>query len=725
MKNVLRLKSAIVCVILLLVIASCSNQQERYEDPPWLGGTSIETLEARGNYTIYLKIMEKANYKEPISKQLFTLFVPDDEAFKAYFKKMGIASVDDLTKDQAVQLFTLHVLRNPRSRYQLIYEYVWSEEQGPNGEYAGLFFRKPTPSTSIPYNEVVKYYPAQKGKTLLMYTGEKLVPLFSKDYFEDFFGAADGSDYLFMYRNSKWDNTSNLKDKAMNWHNAMVLPNPKDPNELEVRTASGFIFFIDQVVGPMPSLEEYLLNNQDKYGLYYDILQRFAVYGTTRVNEKKEIMYQKSYTQVSNIAEERGPFTGNEVRMKDMFTAFIPTNSVLQEYLNKKLLKTYASIDEVPKITLYYILQTQLSRSLGLISKIEKNYFNSFGDPMTINRNDITNAFMCSNGLLYEMKTVLEPNVFTCVPGNLFFDRNYSTFLQALNQTNLLSSLSNFNQNVTLFAPSNELLLKYNIRFNEVSSMIEYKGQDEIWKNMKAEDLTTFVQDHIYNGKLSDLTGEKFVEMSSKNFVKVSNGKIIGPENQFVKDNVGIKEKIINDKNGILYNVDNVIKSRYAMGKMIWRDPDLSMFADLLVRTSLLDRRFIDQITRDTIPNLKFLAEGNYWTAFIPTNEAMMKAEEEGLIPSNTLERRKFLMYHFVRNNVIFNDGNLSGVFPSQALAPFSVGGPLYEQLKITNKKNDLQVTDNTGQVVKVDPSKANYLTAKGVVHKINAILKY
>lgn len=725
MKNVLRLKSAIVSVVLLLVLSGCSDQQQRYQDPPWLGGTSIETLEARGNYTIYLKIMEKANYKEPISKQLFTLFVPDDEAFKTYFKKQGIASVDELTKDQAVQLFTLHVLRNPRSRYQLIYEYVWSEEQGPNGEYAGLFFRKPTPSTSIPYNEVVKYYPAHKGKTLLMYTGEKLVPLFSKDYFEDFFGAADGSDYLFMYRNSKWDNTSNLKSKAMNWHNAMVLPNPKDPNELEVRTASGFIFFIDQVVGPMPSLEEYMLNNQDKYGLYYDILQRFAVYGNTRVNEKKEIMYAKSYTQVSNIAEERGPFTGNEVRMKDMFTAFIPTNSVLQEYLNKKLLKTYPTIDDVPKITLYYILQTQLSRSLGLISKIEKNYFNSFGDPMTINRNDITNAFMCSNGLLYETKKVLEPNVFTCVPGNLFFDKDYSTFLQALNQANLLSGLSKFDQDVTLFAPSNDLLLAYNIRYNEVSSVIEYKGQDQIWKNMKTDDLITFVQDHIYNGKLSDLTGEKFVEMSSGNFVKISNGKIVGPENEWLKDKVGIKDKIVNDKNGILYNVDNVIKSRYTMGKMIWRDPDLSMFADLLVRTSLLDRRFLDQITRDTIPNLKFLAEGKYWTGFIPTNEAMMKAEEEGLIPTNTLDRRKFLSYHFVRNNVIFNDGKLSGVFPSQALAPYTPGGSLYEQLKITNKPGDLQVTDNTGQVVKVNTSQANYLTAKGVVHKINSVLKY
>ena len=154
---------AMVAVV-LLGIFSCSKQQERYEDPPWLGGSTIETLEKKGNYTIFLKLMEQANYTIPIEKQLFTLFVPNDAAFNTYFQKSGIASVESLTKDQSVQLFTLHVLRNPRSKYQLIYEYLYNEEQGPDGEYAALFFRKPTLSTSIPYQETVKYYPPQKDR---------------------------------------------------------------------------------------------------------------------------------------------------------------------------------------------------------------------------------------------------------------------------------------------------------------------------------------------------------------------------------------------------------------------------------------------------------------------------------------------------------------------------------------------------------------------------------
>lgn len=710
MKRFQLFQIALVALV-LLGIFGCSKQQDRYEDPPWLGGSSIETLEKRGNYTIFLKLMELANYKIPIEKQLFTLFVPNDDAFKTYFQQSGISSVESLTKDQAVQLFTLHVLRNPRSKFQLIYEYLYSELQGPDGEYASLFFRKPTPSTSIPYQEKVRYYPPQKDKTLLMYTGDKLVPLFSKDYFEDFFGALDGSDYTFMYPGSKWSGN-------MNWGNAAVT-------ESEVRTANGFIYFIDQVVPPQLSIEEYLINNQDRFGLYYDILQRFATYGTTKVDEQRRVLYQKSYDLVMNIAEERGAFTGNEARMKDMYTAFIPSDAVLQDYLNKKVLTSYPSLDSVPRVTLFYILQTQLSRSLGLISKITNSYFNAFGDPTVINKSDIKSAHMCSNGVLYETNRVLEPNVFTCVPGNLFFNANYSTFLYALNQSNLLGGLANPLQDVTLFAPTNEQMEAYNIRYNSIKAVVEYKGKDKVWKNMKADDLAAFVQDHIYNGRLSDLSGDKYIEMSSKNFIHIFDGQIQGPENQRVRDKVKVTETLVNERNGILYNVDNAIKSRYVMGKLLTTDPEVSKFKALLVKTRLLDERFIDQITRDTIPNLRFLAEADYWTGFIPTNQAMDEATAAGLVPTETEALKNFLLYHFVRKKAIFDDGLVSGDFSTNLISEVTPSGIKYAPLKISNSLHNLTVEDLTGKVIKVDHAKANILVKKGVAHKISSVLKY
>jgi uncharacterized surface protein with fasciclin (FAS1) repeats len=734
----------IIVVSLLAVvflITGCEDHRERYETPPWLGGSSIEILEQRGNYSIFLELMEQANYTEPITKQLFTLFVPNDDAFREYFNSIGVNSVSDLTKDEAVNLFTLHVLRNPRSRFQLIYEYAWSELQGPTGEYASLFHRKPTPSTSIPYAETIRYLPGRVGEEVLIYTGEKNIPLFTYEWFGDYGGARDGSDYLFMYPGSKWEEGYPSNLKGMNWHNAMVIPNPEIPDELEVRTSSGFIYFLDRVVPPMPSIEEYLRSKPEKFGLYYDILQRFARYGNQRVDEQRRVLFRKSYDLIFDLAEERGPSTNTAVPPQNMWSAFLPNNEVLQNYLDNTVLKFYPSLDSVPRVTLYYILQTQLSATLALPSKMEQSYFNAFGDATEISRADIISSHMCSNGVVYETSRVLEPNVFTCVPGLLFFDKDYTTLLFALNQANMLSTLSNPDADVTLFAATNDKLEEYGIRYNATSSAIEFRGPvDGVWRPMSSNDLTLFAQDQIYKGKLTDLGGSGgFVEMESGNFIFYGDNKVGSAENQIFEVPANVEDILVNERNGLLVKVDYPIGSRLVMGKRLagdLADPDVSEFAQLLIDANLLDSRFRDAQTRENIPNLKFLAANKYWTAFIPTNEAMAKARAEGIIPeayppASDREGRdaidRFLKYHFIQGNVIFDDGKLSGSYDTH----YSYRDPddntrnISAKLKIMNSPNNLAIEDISGQVVNLNHEDANFLVRKGVMHKINTVLNY
>jgi uncharacterized surface protein with fasciclin (FAS1) repeats len=729
-------------------ITGCQDHQERYDTPPWLGGSSIETLQEKGTFTEFLALMEKANYEEPISKQLFTLFVPNDEAFKTYFKSVGKNSVADLTKEEAVQLFTLHVLRNPRSRTQLVYEYAWGEFQGPNqaapmGEYASLFHRKPTPSTSTPYSEVVKYdTPGQKaGTELLMYTGGKNIGLFTEEFFTDFGGNPSGADYLFMFPGSTWkkDYTPNLK--AMNWHNAQVIPNPKIPDELEVRTASGFIYYLDRVVAPMPSIEEYMRANLNKYGLYYDILQRFAEYGNQKSDEQGRILYRKSYTSpLFNVAEERGPSTNTAVPPQNMWTAFLPTDAVLRDYLNNTVLKYYDSLDSVPRVTLYYILQTQLSARLVVMSALEKGYFNAFGDAMNIPKSDIVSGYMCSNGVVYESKKVLEPNVFTCVPGLLFIDKNYSTLLYALNAANMLTSLSNPDSYVTLFASTNEELEKYGIRYNATNAIIEFRSPaNDKWGPMNTTDLNLFAQDQIYKGRLSDFSGEGFVEVASGNYIHYLNNKIEAPENQSKGNLAGVDEVIENERNGFLIKVSKPLQSRLVMGDFLMADPEVSEFAKLLTAANQLARAQ-NTDTREVYYNLKFLAAAKYWTGFIPTNAAMKKARDEGFIkipegPTTAWFSKlstagkdsvnSFIMYHFVKDNVIFDDGKRSGTFPTNRTFKNAEGVTVNATVAVSNIPNNLSLYDISEQVVYLDHAKANILVRKGTCHKLDTVLKY
>ena len=746
MKKILRLILAFIVVAGLSGISGCTeDHQERFEEPPWLGGSSIEILQERGKYNIFLSLMEKANYYEPVSKQLFTLFVPSDSAFNAYFKSVGINSVDDLTKEEAVEIFTLHVLRNPLSRFQLVYEYAWNELQGPKGEYASLYHRKLTSSTTIPYSEKINYLPGRIGETVLVYTDNKYVPLWTAEWFNDYGGAEDGSDYLFMYPRSTWRKgyTSNLK--GMNWHSAMVIPNPEIPDELEVRTASGFIYFLDRVVPPMPTIDQYLKDNPQKFGLYYDILQRFATYPSTRVDEQKRVLYKKSYDLISDLALERGPSTDPAVPPQNMWTAFVPTNDVLQTYLDNTVLKYYSSIDRAPRVTLYYILQTQLSANVALLSKMEKSYFNFFGDDTEVSRADVADSYVCSNGVVYESKRVLEPNVFTCVPGELFINKDYSTLLFVLDKAGMLSSLANPESNVTLFAATNEKLEEYGIRYNATNDVIENRGPvDGIWRTMNTLELETFAQDQIHKGLLTDLGGPGgFAEMLSQNYIYYGGNQVYAAENQATNAIANVQEVIRNERNGFLVKVDKPIESRVVMGRVLsgqfsnsvdFSDPDLSEFSKLLVSANMLDARFRDATTKENIPNLKFLAAYKKWTAFIPTNEAMAKARAEGIIPpgwpKTTTGRdsvNNFLKYHFVINNVIFDDGKASGIFDTYFTYkdPLDATKTLNAKIEIMNSPNNLSIKDNSGQIVQVDHANANILVRKGVIHKINTVLNF
>jgi uncharacterized surface protein with fasciclin (FAS1) repeats len=704
----------ILLYLIGLTCMNCEDHQERYDDPPWLGGSNIETLEKTGKHNIFLALMEKAGYADPIEKTLFTLFVPSDSAFEKYFEKRGIQSVDDLTEDQAKQLFTLHILNNPRTRYYLIYEYVFSEFQGPDGEYASLFFRKHTRSTSLPYKEIVRYSTStqEAGTELTLYGLDKLLPLFSDEYMSDVAGAPDGSDYTFMYPGTEWG--------GLQWHDARVT-------DQEVRTSSGFIYYIDRVVAPPPSIEEYLKAHQDTFGVFYDIAQRFAEYGNSRINQiTNEMEFRKSYRSICDFANEYGPFPSNEFEKKDMFSMFIPLDDVLNQYLDNTVYQYYSSLDSVPEVTLFYILQSHMQQSLQLASKIEKNYFNAFGDVIPIHpATDIVKSFMCSNGIIYGMNKVLESNAFSCVPGPLFYNSNYTQFLHFLIEANVLSALSNPGLKVTLFAPDNDAMDEYGIRYVPDNQNFEILDEDGLWRDMIEDEILSFVQDHFLYTEPGNIPSEGFIEMPSGNHMAIySNTEFAMGGNIEAGDRVTITGQHESGcNNGMLYYVDHVIKApKRNIYHYIAQDPDLSDFLDLVTEADLVGVT-TDPATLDSVVFLKFTGLSDQWTGFVPTNAALASATipRDNDDDPDTLVH--FIEYHFIQGNAIFDDGKVSGSFSTPVIEAITGEGINYVTLDVANAKNSLVVTDKTGQSVTVPHATANNLVQKGVIHKINSVL--
>lgn len=708
---------ALPVVLFIILQTGCEEEMdERFKKPEWLKGDNIRTLEENGNYKHFLSLMDKAEYRVSIENQLFTLFAPNDSAFDAYFESLGIDSVGDLTKRQAEELFGLHVLINPRSRDQLIYEYAWGELERPEGEYGSLFVRKQTYSSYPEYTEIARYDPEFAGDTLIIESGRTYLPFFTKEYFEDYYGDPDGSDYLAMYPTSNWSGTQ--------WHDAMVIGEATG-------TSSGFIYYVDRVVKPAPTIDKYISDHPETFGLFYDIAQRFATYRSAGINEKDERVYSKSYSLRFDIAEDMGPNTGEPAAWLYFFSAMIPNNEVFQEYLDNTIFQTYDHIDSVPQPYWIYLLESHLSQHLQIPSKMAFNFRNSFGDKIDINIDtDIEAGYMCNNGVVYTMNKVIEPNVFTCVPGPIVYNRNYTTFLYLLNNTALLSTLSKVDKEFTLFAPTNEELLESGIREikdDDGEVIIQIEGSDGIFRDMENEDMIELAQNYYHYGLVDNFEGEGFLEMASGNYIYYNSNRVYSGSNFQAGDFNNITNKFESNKNGNLFYIDNSIKQPWRLARLLLNDPDLSAFTDLLNEAGLIDSLQDEYEDEIYYKRVTFLEETDQWTVFAPDNEAIANAESQGLILHDNDEEkdslRSFLYYHFVREDCIFDDGKLSGKFPTQ-LSEISGENLIYQELTINNSENNLQVQDNTGQIVPVLHENANTLARFSVVHKIGTCLK-
>lgn len=715
MKEVYALIKTLLFTGLIFFLFSCEDEHfSRYDDPPWLGGTIISTLEDQGNYSILLELMREAGYEESISKGLFTIMAANDSAYQAYFNSIGVSSVSELSKEEIFRLFTLNVMNTPKARQQFVYDFSywhggWQEE---GSEIGALLWRMQTQSKAKNYNEEVRYFKNFEGQTLQIQGQEKWVPYFSTEYFKESFGDVNGSDYNFFFPKTKWS--------GLQWYNANVL-------DTEAKCSNGFIYYIDKAVPGIPSIEEYLKDNQDKLGVYYDLIQRFADYSFIAYDkdENKTKIYTKNYLNITNIASEGGPTPdGGIIQRKNSWTALIPNDDVLQEYINNTFKQKFSSLDEIPEITLTFLAQSCLVNRFVIPSKMQKQFFNYYGDEVPIDiYADIDEALLLSNGPVFIMNKYNPPRAFTSTIAPVFFDSIYTTFLYGINTSKMIISLTSPDLDVTIFAPTNDGFLEGGIRYFKTGKRIEFQSEDGLWNQMDEFDIKSYVSDHITLDRGIDYSGDGFVKMNSGNYAYYNNNKLQGGGNQELKNFAQITG-LQNGDNGILYFLDKAIlgpKNDAAM--FIARDEDLTEFYDLLYQAGLSDT-ILDDKTKLEFPQISFTQLDGSWTVFAPTNDAIITAKNNGEIPEDIEELKNFLRYHFVSGNVIFNDGKIKGNFPTAKIDSSDVGAIYYAPIEIVNSKNNLSVIDHAGNKVDIRNITANNLIKSGVLHKIDKILQ-
>src|SRR5262245_36557304 len=103
----------LLCAIGALLM-HCRKKQwdEYYGRPDSLEPPIYQQLQAKGNFTSLLACIDKAGYKSTLSAAgYWTLFAPNDDAFKKYFQEKNIKGIDEVSDSTASDIV----------RYLLVY----------------------------------------------------------------------------------------------------------------------------------------------------------------------------------------------------------------------------------------------------------------------------------------------------------------------------------------------------------------------------------------------------------------------------------------------------------------------------------------------------------------------------------------------------------------------------------------------------------------------------
>jgi hypothetical protein len=140
----------------------------------------------------------------------------------------------------------------------------------------------------------------------------------------------------------------------------------------------------------------------------------------------------------------------------DIWSMFVPTNEVLDQYINTVLLKHYPSLDVMNPQIIYDFLNAHMWQTALWPSKFATPNF--VGEPARFNpQSDVVDARILSNGMFYGTNKVQESDAFHSVFGKAYLNPAFNLMTRLL-QRELRYALSNPNSKYALLLLSDEVL---------------------------------------------------------------------------------------------------------------------------------------------------------------------------------------------------------------------------------------------------------------------------
>ncbi|WEK19961.1 MAG: fasciclin domain-containing protein [Candidatus Pedobacter colombiensis] len=698
------------CLLSILAIAGCKKEREKfYRLPDNLEGEIYKQLSADAQFSTFVAAIDKVpGLKDELSSSgLYTVFAPTNDAFNKYFEANGkFKSLDDIPVVELTKIIKFHILK------WMIFSYQF-QAPGPSKNSFDLFRYETRASV------VYKEYSDLKKKDVNIYYDNKNIQVYTAPFF-GYYGVTP-ADYTSVYGNAS------AVSSVFNVMGASVV-------KTDIASGNGVIHAIDKVlVTPQNIAQE--LDTDPEYKDYNKILkQRFLSYafdlsGTKSQGNNGDVnntgvldsLFRRVYSFLPTLDYEKGA----------SLTAYVPTADAFNNYLNTKLLASYSSVNAVPDYTLDLLYKSHYSNVISWPSMISKGLaVNILGDKVVLPAGSVLKTKMLSNGLFYQVNTVLEPEAFLAVPGPVFFASEYSYMAQLLIQSKLYASLVSKELSLTFLAPNNVALEKAGIRPSALSTTknpifeIIDKGST-VARPMTLADINNWVGNNIILKALPEggFT-DGFYDTFNGSKIEIRSGKVYGAD-KTVTPVLSPKKQM---SNGFFYGTNLAIVPPLTADTYLVQQAEYGEFYKLILQVyptfAITGFPFIDQLL------------GNKYTFFVPSNTAITTAKTQGkipVIPASTAptyaakieEMKQFIRYHIVKIPA-FTDGKTIGTYNS-CMVDKALSSPVKEvnvAVKLGFSAGAIKVTDNKNTISSTT-SPTNQITKDGVIQTIDKVLEY
>lgn len=481
----------------------------------------------------------------------------------------------------------------------------------------------------------------------------------------------------------------------------------------------------------------------------------------------------------------------------DMAAIFAPTNEALDKYFNegsgRALKERYGSWANVPNDILSLLLARHMRESV--VNSLPSNFYKMVdkkGSKVKASPSDIVNSmnYVGLNGLIYVTNKIYPPDDYVSVYGPALFSKKTTIINWGIKSYLYHLYLNSMVNTYAFLAPTDEAMKFY---IDPLTYSSNYPTVLKFWYDAQALTVKASVFNYdITTGTVGDsvtvITNPDFVKSrlvrildqsiivgdfknqaghfndgyyvtKDGNIVKATNisdiagrsesstAKFQGGDDIEKGKSVSIADgSIYHQENGTTFFVNSIFQTPFQSVYKVLSDsaryPSFQEFFKLCNEFPN-SNVFVKKTPNWGIDfNIKFFNTFRY-TVYVPTNEAIQRAYQEGLLftwdqikqvtnkavqDSMILKMERFVRYHFQDNSVFIHPSQpVNQLFQTATIklnggyTHFDTYKNKFYRLLVESKGNGLQLTTETGDKVSVDPSRypCNILT-RDYVFSIN-----